>query len=115
MSQNISQSIKDIPNSYTTKMNSSCLDFTKLGFRPSTDREIAGGNPPFVFDIYKHDTPVCSTAKSQFNYATKELFDANQDYLHPLEPFIQAMTLKHTADYSMKTIATHCVPKNYKL
>jgi hypothetical protein len=98
-----------IPDKY------SAIDFKILGFRPTTDLEIARGRPPFIFDIFKHDDPACSTAKSLYNSSSEQLFTANQDYLSALEPFVQSLALTHTMNSSMKNIATHCVPKGYKL
>lgn len=102
-------------NKFQLPAKYSTIDFTNLGFRPATDREIAQGRAPFVFDIYKHDSPVCSSAKSRYNYSSEQLFNANQDYFSALEPFVQSMALTHTLNSSSKTIATHCLPKNYKL
>jgi hypothetical protein len=101
--------------SYKLPDKYSHIDFNSLGFRKTTDLEIAKGRPPFIFDIFKHDNPACSTAKSLYNSSSEQLFNANQDYLSALEPFIQTMALTHTMNGSMKTIATHCVPKGYKL
>jgi hypothetical protein len=91
------------------------IDFKLLGFRPTTSLEIARGRPPFVFDIFKHDNPACSTAKSLYNSSSEQLFTANQDYFSALEPFVQSLALTHTMNSSTKNIATHCVPKGYKL
>ncbi len=101
--------------SYKLPDKYSNIDFRSLGFRESTDLEIAKGRPPFVFDIYKHDNASCSSAKFLYNSSSEQMFNANQDYLSALEPFIQSMALKHTMNHSTKTIATHCVPKGYKL
>ncbi len=43
------------------------------------------------------------TAKSLYNFSSEQLFNANQDYLSALEPFIQTMALTHTMNGSMKT------------
>ncbi len=101
-----------LPTSVTSKYS---VDFTNLGFRPSTKLELASGRPPFLFDIFKHDNPACSSAKSLYNTTSEQLFTANQDYFSPLEPFVQFVLGRKTMDMSIKTIATHCVPTNYKL
>jgi hypothetical protein len=100
---------------YTFPDKYSHIDFTSLGFRKTTDLEIARGKPPFIFDIYKHDNAACSSAKSLYNSSSELLFTANQDYFSALEPFVQTMALTHTINSSTKTIATNCVPKGYKL
>lgn len=98
-----------IPDKY------SHIDFNLLGFRKTTNLELAQGKPPFVFDIFRHDNPACSTAKSLYNSSSEQLYNTNQDYFSALEPFVQTLALTHTINHSMKNIVTHCVPKNYKL
>lgn len=102
----------EIPTKFKAATN---VDFTKLGFRPSTDKEIAKGGAPFLFNFSKKDSPACAAAKSMYNSSSAQFFETNQEFFSPLEPFIQSLSLKHTMDKSIKTIATQCVPQNFKL
>ena len=48
-----------------------------LGFSPASDKQIAGGSAPFVYNYLPHDSQSCITAKSMFNTAHAEMYSPN--------------------------------------
>jgi hypothetical protein len=85
------------------------------GFRPSTDKEIASGAPPYQYELHKKDSPACQTAKTLYNSSSSSLLETNQETSHPASAFLNALSSSKTMNMADKNIKKYCAPQNYKL
>ena len=66
-----------------------------LGFSHASDKQIAGGSAPFVYNYMPHDSQSCITAKSMFNTAHAEMYRPNDIIKsNPASSIIQSSILK---------------------
>lgn len=65
-----------------------------LGFALATDKQIASGSAPFVYNYMPHDNQLCITAKSMFNTAHSAMYTPDTVVRsHPASSIVQGSLL----------------------